>query len=143
MFKTATIRGISGKHRCIMRCSGYTGDNHKAVLLHIARMWYGITGVVICSQKRYNFRMMLMKSFELKWKNFALDKYPRYRLFFSPLWLYFILAIILRAWLVIHTNGVIDGDESLVGIQAEHILRGEVPLYFYGQAYRSEEHTSE
>src|SRR5579863_35388 len=61
--------------------------------------------------------------------------YLKYRLFFSPLWLYFILAIILRAWLVIHTNGVIDGDESLVGIQAEHILRGEVPLYFYGQAY--------
>jgi hypothetical protein len=58
-----------------------------------------------------------------------------YRLFLSPLWLYFILAIVVRAWLVMHTNGVIDGDEALVGIQAEHILHGELPIYFYGQPY--------
>ncbi|HVB21282.1 MAG TPA: hypothetical protein VNG51_04995 [Ktedonobacteraceae bacterium] len=58
-----------------------------------------------------------------------------YRLFLSPLWLYFMLAIVVRAWLVIHTNGVIDGDEALVGIQAEHILHGEWPIYFYGQPY--------
>lgn len=58
-----------------------------------------------------------------------------YRLFLTPLWLYFLLAIAVRAWLVIHTNGVIDGDEALVGIQAEHILHGEMPIYFYGQPY--------
>jgi len=58
-----------------------------------------------------------------------------YRIFLSPLWLYFMLAIVVRAWLVIHTNGVIDGDEALVGIQAEHILHGELPIYFYGQPY--------
>src|SRR5258708_8739201 len=28
-----------------------------------------------------------------------------------------------------------DGDEATVGIQAEHILRGEHPIYYYGQAY--------
>jgi hypothetical protein len=28
-----------------------------------------------------------------------------------------------------------DGDEATVGIQAEHILRGEFPVYYYGQAY--------
>jgi len=58
-----------------------------------------------------------------------------YRKLLSPLWFYFLLAIILRVWLVIHTNGVIDGDEALVGIQAEHILHGEIPIYFYGQPY--------
>ncbi|MEO8972152.1 MAG: hypothetical protein ABI406_11210 [Ktedonobacteraceae bacterium] len=58
-----------------------------------------------------------------------------YQIFLTPLWLYFLLAIVVRAWLVIHTNGVIDGDEALVGIQAEHILHGELPIYFYGQPY--------
>ncbi len=38
-------------------------------------------------------------------------------------------------WLVIRTHGLVDGDEALVGIQAEHILRGELPIYFYGQPY--------
>jgi hypothetical protein len=54
-----------------------------------------------------------------------------------PLWLWLCLfvALILRVWLVIHTNGVVNGDEALVGIQAEHIVRGERPVYFYGQAY--------
>jgi hypothetical protein len=53
----------------------------------------------------------------------------------SPLWICLLAALLIRVWLVIHTNGVIDGDEALVGIQAEHILRGEHPVYFYGQAY--------
>ncbi len=46
-----------------------------------------------------------------------------------------ILALLVRLWLVIHTHGVIDGDEALVGIQAQHILQGERPVYFYAQAY--------
>lgn len=54
---------------------------------------------------------------------------------FSPLWLFLSIALVLRVWLVMHTHGVIDGDEALVGIQAQHILQGERPLYFYGQAY--------
>src|SRR5207248_5606405 len=53
----------------------------------------------------------------------------------SPLWLCLLAALLIRVWLVYHTHGVIDGDEALVGIQAEHILRGEHPFYFYGQAY--------
>jgi len=40
-----------------------------------------------------------------------------------------------RIWLVIHTHGVIEGDEALVGIQAQHILQGERPIYFYAQPY--------
>ena len=53
----------------------------------------------------------------------------------SPLWICLLLAFILRMWLVIRTHGLVDGDEALVGIQAEHILRGELPIYFYGQPY--------
>jgi hypothetical protein len=53
----------------------------------------------------------------------------------SPLWLCLLIALVIRIWLTYHTHGVIDGDEAMVGIQAEHILRGEHPYYFYGQAY--------
>jgi hypothetical protein len=53
----------------------------------------------------------------------------------SPLWICLLLAFILRMWLIIRTHGVVDGDEALVGIQAEHILRGELPIYFLGQPY--------
>ena len=53
----------------------------------------------------------------------------------SPLWICLLLAVIIRVWLVARTHGVIDGDEVLIGIQAEHILRGELPIYFYGQPY--------
>ncbi len=51
------------------------------------------------------------------------------------LWVCLLLALAIRVWLVARTNGVIDGDEVLVGVQAEHILRGELPIYFYGQPY--------
>ncbi|MBA2283963.1 MAG: hypothetical protein H0W02_00620 [Ktedonobacteraceae bacterium] len=54
---------------------------------------------------------------------------------FSPLWLCLLLAFALRIWLIIHTHGVIDGDEAMVGIQAQRILHGEFPVYFYGQPY--------
>ena len=53
----------------------------------------------------------------------------------SPLWLCLLLTIAVRVVLIIHTHGMIDGDEALVGIQAQHILRGERPIYFYGIPY--------
>lgn len=53
----------------------------------------------------------------------------------SPLWMCLLLAVIVRIWLIIHTHGVIAGDEAVVGIQAEHILRGDRPLYYYNQPY--------
>ena len=46
-----------------------------------------------------------------------------------------IVAVGLRIFLVIHTQGLLDGDEAMVGIQAQHILRGERPVYFYGIPY--------
>src|SRR5438874_8133999 len=53
----------------------------------------------------------------------------------SPLWLCLLVALLIRVWLTYHTHGVIDGDEAMVGIQAQHILRGEHPVYYYGQHY--------
>ena len=57
------------------------------------------------------------------------------RFLWSPLVAFFLITIIARVWLTFHTHGVIAGDEALVGIQAEHILRGERPIYYYGQPY--------
>ncbi len=59
----------------------------------------------------------------------------RYAWLRSPLWFCLLLALGLRIWLVIRTQGFIDGDEAVVGIQAQHILRGELPVYYYGQPY--------
>ncbi len=53
----------------------------------------------------------------------------------SPLWACLLLTLILRIWLTIHTHGVIAGDEAMVGLQAEHILHGERPIYYYDQPY--------
>jgi len=54
---------------------------------------------------------------------------------YLPLLFCLLIAFVVRAFIVIHTQGFIDGDEALVGIQAEHILRGELPIYFYNQPY--------
>ena len=53
----------------------------------------------------------------------------------SPLWLCLLVALMIRVWFALRTHGTLDGDEALLGIQAEHILRGERPIYFYGIPY--------
>ncbi len=53
----------------------------------------------------------------------------------GPLLISLLFAVVIRAWLAVHTHGVIAGDEAMVGLQAEHILRGEHPIYYYGQPY--------
>src|SRR5258708_6458897 len=52
-----------------------------------------------------------------------------------PLLLALALALLSRILLIVRTHAMIDGDEALVGIQAERILQGQHPVYFYGQAY--------
>jgi hypothetical protein len=52
-----------------------------------------------------------------------------------PLMLALIAGVLGRILIVVRSNAMIDGDEALVGIQAEHILRGERPFYYYGQVY--------
>lgn len=53
----------------------------------------------------------------------------------SPLWLCLLLALAIRIVLIVRTHGTLDGDEALLGIQAEHIVQGERPIYFYGIPY--------
>ncbi len=53
----------------------------------------------------------------------------------KPLLLCLAISVVLRMWLTIHTQGFIDGDEALVGIQAQNILHGQFPIYFYHQPY--------
>jgi hypothetical protein len=52
-----------------------------------------------------------------------------------PLLICLCIALLIRIYLIIHTHGAIAADESETGIQAEHILRGEWPVYYYGQPY--------
>src|SRR5258708_40004032 len=58
-----------------------------------------------------------------------------YKLFLSPLWLCLLLALIIRVWVIVRTQGFVEGDEVLTGIQAQQILHGGLPIYFYGQPY--------
>lgn len=45
------------------------------------------------------------------------------------------LALAARVYLLSQSRGMMDSDEAVLGIQAERILRGAHPIYFYGQAY--------
>src|SRR5579875_1231697 len=49
-----------------------------------------------------------------------------------------LLALVVRVVLIARAPGVLDGDEALVGIQAESIAAGAahpLPVFFYGQHY--------
>ena len=72
-------------------------------------------------------------AFGWRWADALLDwawRHPR-----LPLLIALVAGVIARLILVIRSNALIDGDEAMVGIQAERILRGDFPTYFYGQAY--------
>jgi hypothetical protein len=45
------------------------------------------------------------------------------------------LALALRLLILVRAHGMMEGDEAVLGVQAERILRGQLPIYFYGQAY--------
>jgi hypothetical protein len=45
------------------------------------------------------------------------------------------VALALRIVLLVRAQGMLEGDEAVLGIQAEDILRGAHPIYFYGQPY--------
>ena len=60
---------------------------------------------------------------------------PWYTRLLSPLWLCLLAALIIRVWLTVRTHGILDGDEALLGIQAQQILHGDFPIYFYGIPY--------
>lgn len=71
--------------------------------------------------------------FGWRWADALLDwawRHPRLLLMIA-----LIAGVLARLALVIRSNALIDGDEAMVGIQAERILRGDFPTYFYGQTY--------
>jgi hypothetical protein len=65
------------------------------------------------------------KNFRFDWHSFLL----------SPLWICLLVGVLVRVFLILHTHGVLAGDEAVTGLQAEYILRGARPVYYYGQAY--------
>ncbi|MDQ2902953.1 MAG: hypothetical protein M3Y81_05305 [Chloroflexota bacterium] len=67
--------------------------------------------------------------------SFPLRSFAPHPLRYSFPWFYLLLALAIRVYLVIHTHGVIDGDEALTGLQALGILHGDHPIYFYSQSY--------
>lgn len=47
-----------------------------------------------------------------------------------------LFALLLRLDLLIHTNFVVDADEAIVGLMAQHMVKGgDVPTFYYGQHY--------
>lgn len=44
-------------------------------------------------------------------------------------------GITLRVWTMARANWMLDADEAILGIMANHIRQGEWPIFFYGQAY--------
>lgn len=44
-------------------------------------------------------------------------------------------GIVLRVWVYRSSLGVPNSDEAVVGLMARHILHGEIPTFFWGQAY--------
>ncbi len=45
------------------------------------------------------------------------------------------LGIVLRIWMMARAGWFIDGDDGVAGIMAAHILRGERPIFLYGQSW--------
>ena len=63
------------------------------------------------------------------------SRQPRPGFFRSPAWVLVLIAIAIRIWLTIDTRGIIEGDEALLGLQAEQILRGAHRIDFWAQPY--------
>lgn len=53
----------------------------------------------------------------------------------TGLGLLLLLALIVRLTVLTQAEWIIDGDEAVVGVMAQDILRGERPVFFYGQVY--------
>lgn len=46
------------------------------------------------------------------------------------------IALLLRLDLLVHTDFVVDADEAIVGLMAQHMVKGsEFPTFYYGQHY--------
>ena len=50
-------------------------------------------------------------------------------------------GIALRVWVLLSSQGALDADEAVWGLMAQHVLHGEVPTFFWGQAYGGTQET--
>src|SRR5258708_32374000 len=82
------------------------------------------TGTLVAVPKR-NYSPIQSVSEQSRWREYLK----------SPLWIILLIAGLVRVWLILHTHGTMDGGEATVGIQAENILRGGHPLFYYGAAF--------
>ena len=44
-------------------------------------------------------------------------------------------AVGLRAYIALTSVGALDSDEAVPGLMARHVLAGEIPIFYWGQAY--------
>lgn len=51
------------------------------------------------------------------------------------LWLPVMIAALLKTWLLFTDSMPFNADEAIVALMARHINQGELPTFFYGQAY--------
>jgi 4-amino-4-deoxy-L-arabinose transferase-like glycosyltransferase len=62
-------------------------------------------------------------------------KLPRFLLQIWPLSVVILIACGVKLGLTLTGSVPFNGDEAVVGLMARHILGGERPIFFYGQAY--------
>ncbi len=119
--------------RCTQRNTLYYTQHKQIVHYSNSRK-----GFYLMSTREHETKSIALDEETLKGEPTGVDQTQKkrwYTIFFSPIWACLLVAVLFRAWLVLHTHGVIDGDEGLVGIQAERILHGDFPIYFYGIPY--------
>jgi hypothetical protein len=51
------------------------------------------------------------------------------------LWLPLLIAAAVKLWLLLSDALPFNSDEAIVALMARHIIQGETPIFFYGQAY--------
>ena len=51
------------------------------------------------------------------------------------LWFPVLIAAMVKAWLLSSDALPFNSDEAVVALMARHIIQGEAPIFFYGQAY--------
>ena len=51
------------------------------------------------------------------------------------LWIPVVVAALLKTWLLLTGSIPFNADEAIVALMARHINQGELPIFFYGQAY--------
>lgn len=51
------------------------------------------------------------------------------------LWIPVLVAALLKTWLLLTGSIPFNADEAIVALMARHINQGELPIFFYGQAY--------